>query len=140
MRLRRRAGNTVRPDAPSHTFLNTPNVKRISALTALIAADGATTQHLIQDYKFREINPIARPLVTRGSGGQAAACAIGLVAAVGTSYLFHRKGHHRLEEWTLRLLTAGESTAVMNNMVRSLEEATSTSIWRRRTYDPIPQR
>ena len=106
-------------DAPSHKFFDTHNVVSMSVLTGLIAADGATTQHLIKDYKFREMNPIVRPLVTRGSGGQAAACAMGLGAAVGTSYLFHKTGRHRLEKWTLRLFIAGESAAVINNVVRT---------------------
>jgi hypothetical protein len=130
---------TVRPDAPSHKFFDTRNLKKIGALTVLIATDGATTQHLIQDYKFREMNPIARPFVTRGNGGQAAASALGWAAALGTSYLFHRKGHHRLEEWTLRLLIAGESAAVVNNGVYSFEEITSRSRWRKRKYDFLPQ-
>ena len=110
---------TIQPNAPIHRFSDTHNVVSISTLVILIAADGATTQHLIQDYHFRELDPIVRPLVTRGNGGQAAACAMGLVAAVGTSYLFHQSGRHRFEKWTLRTFIAGESAAVINNVVRT---------------------
>src|SRR5271165_7116802 len=53
---------TLLPDAPSHRFFDAHNVVSMSALTALLAVDGVTTQHLIQDYKFGEMNPIARPL------------------------------------------------------------------------------
>lgn len=115
----RGAGEMRLPDAPSHKFLDTQNMVSMSALTTLVAIDGATTQHLMQDYKFREMNPVARPLVTRGSAGQGVACAVGLSAAVGAAYLLHKRGHHRLERWTLRLSIAGESAAVINNVVKT---------------------
>jgi len=44
---------------------------------------------------------------------------MGLGAAVSAAYLFHKRGHHRLEKWTLRLLIAGESAAVINNVVKT---------------------
>jgi len=110
---------TLLPDAPSHRFFDAHNVVSMSALTALLAVDGVTTQHLIQDYKFGEMNPIARPLVTRGSAGQAVACAMGLGTDVGAAYLFHKRGNHRLEKWTLSLSIAGESAAVINNVVKT---------------------
>jgi hypothetical protein len=114
-----RSGQMLPPDTPSHNFFNAHNVVSMSALTALVAIDGVTTQHLIQDYKFREMNPIARPLVTRGSAGQVAACTMGLGVAVGAAYLFHKRGHYRLEKWTLRLSISAESAAVINNVVKS---------------------
>lgn len=114
-----RFGQMLPMDTPSHKFFNTHNVVGMTVLTALVAVDGVTTQHLIQDYKFREMNPIARPLVTRGSAGQVAACTIGLGAAVSAVYLFHKTGRHRLEKWTLRLFIAGESAAVINNVVKT---------------------
>ena len=114
-----RFGQMLPPDTASHKFFNTHNVVSMSVLTALVAVDGVTTQHLIQDYKFREMNPIARPLVTRGSAGQVAACTMGLGVAVSAAYLFHKRGQHRLEKWTLRLFIAGESAAVINNVVKT---------------------
>lgn len=107
------------PDTPSHQFLDVQNVLSISALTTLVAVDGLTTQHLIQDYKFGEMNPIARPLVKRGTAGQVAACTMGLGAAISAAYFFHKKGRHRLEKWTLRLFIAGEGAAVTNNFVKT---------------------
>jgi hypothetical protein len=112
-------GQIPLPDKPSHKFLDVHNMVSITALTTLVAMDGVTTQHLIQDYKFREMNPIARPLVTRGTAGQVAACSMGLGAAIGAAYLFHKSGRHRLERWTLRLFIAGESAAVINNAVKT---------------------
>ncbi|HVO63781.1 MAG TPA: hypothetical protein VMT53_22850 [Terriglobales bacterium] len=107
------------PDTPSHKFLDAHKVVSISALTTLVAVDGVTTQHLIQDYKYGEMNPIARPLVTRGTAGQVVACSMGLGAAISAAYLFHKRGRHRLEKWTLRLFIAGESAAVINNAVKT---------------------
>ena len=87
----------------------------VGILAGLVAADAVTTQKgLSQGY--RESNPIMRPLVTQGSGGQAAASAIGFGAAVGVVYLLHHTHHYKAERITMRLMVAGEGLVVANNI------------------------
>jgi len=100
------------PDAPSHKFSDKQNVVLLAATSAAIGLDGWSTQRVNPNW---ERNPLARPLVTRGPGGQAAASAIGLSAAVLTAYTFHRMRHHRLERASLWLATAMETSVAINN-------------------------
>jgi len=106
------------PDAPSKTappFWTMEKKINVGILAGLVAADAVTTQKgLSQGY--RESNPIMRPLVTQGSGGQAAASAIGFGAAVGVVYLLHHTHHYKAERITMRLMVAGEGLVVANNI------------------------
>jgi hypothetical protein len=93
-----------------HKFLDKHNVALFAVSTLAIAGDAITTQRVIYPggcgNRFvgcRETDPLARPLVSTGWSGQLAASAIGYGAAMGTAYLFHRTGHHRMERissWT----------------------------------------
>jgi hypothetical protein len=104
------------PDAPSaRKFWTLENKINFSIFAAEVAADAITTQRGL-DRGMREANPLARPLVTHGAGGQAAASAIGMGMALGTAYLLHRTGHYKAERIAVRLMLAGEGFAVGQNI------------------------
>jgi hypothetical protein len=104
------------PEAPSHSFFDVGNMVRVIALGGLLTADGITTQNLIQVQHDGETNPLARPLVMSGTGGQSGACAIGFGVTVETAYLFHKMGHHKLERVTLYFANGLETGAVASNV------------------------
>jgi len=105
------------PDAPSeHRFWTVENKINVGILAGLVAADAVTTQRGLNQ-GLREVNPIMRPLVTRGAAGEAAGSAIGFGAGVGAVYLLHRSHHYKAERITMRLLVAGEGGFVANNLV-----------------------
>ncbi len=104
------------PDAPSHRpFWSVENKVGFSLLGGLIAADAITTQRGLNQ-GFREANPLMRPFVTRGAAGEAMGSALGFGAGVGTAYLLHRTHHYKAERITMRLMVAGESAVVANNI------------------------
>src|SRR5208282_6898958 len=85
------------PDAPSqHPFWTVENKMNVSILAGLVAADGITTQRGLNE-GFREVNPVMRPFVTRGAGGEAVGSALGFGAGVGVAYLLHRSHHYKAE-------------------------------------------
>jgi len=107
------------PDAPSsqqHHFWTFENKVDASILAGLIAADAITTQRGLSE-GFREVNPIMRPFVTRGAAGEAAGSALGFGAGVGIVYLLHRSHHYKAERITMRMIVAGESGFVANNII-----------------------
>ena len=111
------ASSTALPDAPSeHRFWTVENKMNVSILAGLVAADAVTTQRGLNQ-GLREVNPIMRPLVTRGAAGEAAGSALGFGAGVGVVYLLHRSHHYKAERITMRLLVAGEGGFVANNLV-----------------------
>ncbi len=105
------------PDAPSnHRFWTVENKMNVSILAGLVAADAVTTQRGLNQ-GLREVNPIMRPLLTRGAAGEAAGSALGFGAGVGVVYLLHRSHHYKAERITMRLFIAGEAGFVANNLV-----------------------
>src|SRR5438132_13523570 len=61
------------PDAPStRRFWSAENKIDLSIFAGQLAADAITTQRGLSE-GFREVNPMIRPLVTRGVSGQAMA-------------------------------------------------------------------
>ncbi len=106
------------PDAPSQqrSFWTFENNVNASILAGLITADAITTQRGLAQ-GFREANPIMRPFVTRGAAGQAAGSALGFGAGIGVVYLLHRTHHYKAERVTMRLMVAGESGFVANNII-----------------------
>jgi Domain of unknown function (DUF5658) len=105
------------PDRPNqHPFWSTENKVEIGILAGLVAADAVTTQQGLSQ-GLREANPIMRPLVTKGAGGQAAASAMGFGAGVGVVYVLHRTHHYRAERIAMRLIDVGEAGFVANNLV-----------------------
>lgn len=111
------------PDAPSHKLFDDKNVVTISLLTGFVAADGITTQVLISS-GAREWNPVARPFVTRGAGGQTVACGIGLGASLGTAYVLHKTGHHKMEWFALHLSLGIEGAMATGNTLEILKRPT----------------
>jgi hypothetical protein len=106
------------PDAPSqHRFWTVEKKIDVSILAGLMAADGITTQRGLNE-GLREVNPLLRPLVTRGAGGEAVASALGLGAAVGVAYLLHRSHLYKAERVSMWLMVAGEAGFVANNIVQ----------------------
>jgi Domain of unknown function (DUF5658) len=105
------------PDAPSHRpFWTVENKVGFSILGSLVAADAITTQRGLNQ-GFRETNPLMRPFVTRGASGEAVGSALGFGAGLGTVYLLHRTHHYKAERIAMRLIVAGESAVVANNIV-----------------------
>jgi|ERR1039458_1327120 hypothetical protein len=104
-------------DVPSQpSFWTVENKVNIGILAGLVAADGITTQRGLNE-GLREVNPVMRPFVTRGAGGEAVGSALGFGAGVGIVYLLHRSHHYRAERITMRLIVAGEAGFVANNMI-----------------------
>jgi hypothetical protein len=104
------------PAAPSaHKFWSTENKIDFSIFAGQLAADAITTQRGLSS-GFREMNPLMRPLVTRGAAGQATASALSFGAGLGTVYLLHVTHHYRAERITLRLILAGEGALVGHNI------------------------
>jgi len=106
------------PDAPSqrHPFWTLQNKVNVGILAGLIAADAITTQRGLNQ-GLHETNPIMRPFVTRGAAGEAAGSALGFGVSVGVVYLMHRTHHYKAERFTMRMMVAGESGFVANNIV-----------------------
>ena len=104
------------PDAPStRRFWSAENKIELSIFAGQLAADAITTQKGLSE-GFREVNPLMRPLVTRGVAGQATASALSFGAGLGTVYLLHVTHHYRAERITLRLILAGEGALVGHNI------------------------
>ncbi|HKM46070.1 MAG TPA: DUF5658 family protein [Terriglobales bacterium] len=109
-------GSSTLPDAPSQQrFWTVENKVNVSLLAGLIAVDAVTTQRGLNQ-GLREVNPIMRPFVTRGAAGEAAGSALGFGAGVGVVYLLHRCHHYKAERITMRMIVAGESGFVANNL------------------------
>ena len=106
------------PDAPSQQrhFWTLENKVSVGVLAGLITADAITTQRGLNQ-GLRETNPLMRPFVTRGVAGQAAGSALGFGAGVGVVYLLHRTHHYKAERIAMRMIVAGESGFVANNIV-----------------------
>jgi hypothetical protein len=111
------SGSSALPDAPSQRpFWTVENRVSVSILAGLVAADAFTTQRGLNQ-GLREVNPVMRPFVTRGAAGEAAGSALGFGAGVGIVYLLHRSHHYKAERITMRLIVAGESGFVANNII-----------------------
>ncbi|MGA3106287.1 MAG: DUF5658 family protein [Terriglobales bacterium] len=113
------ASSSGLPDAPSsssHPFWTFENKLNVGLLAGLIAADAITTQRGLNE-GMREANPVMRPFVTRGAGGEAVGSALGFGAGVGVVYLLHRSHHYKAERISMRMIVAGEGAFVANNIV-----------------------
>ena len=99
------ASSSGLPDAPSsssHPFWTFENKLNVGLLAGLIAADAITTQRGLNE-GMREANPVMRPFVTRGAGGEAVGSALGFGAGVGVVYLLHRSHHYKAERISMRI-------------------------------------
>lgn len=97
-------------------FWSMENRVQFGILAGLITADAITTQRGLSQGR-REMNPIMRPFVTRGAAGEAAGSALGFGAGVGVVYMLHRTHHYKAERITMRMIVAGESAVVANNIL-----------------------
>ncbi len=104
------------PDAPStRKFWTLENRINFSIFATELAADAITTQRGL-NRGMREANPLARPFVTHGAGGQAAASTIGFGMGVGAAYWLHRTHHYKAERIAVRVMLAAEGIAVGQNI------------------------
>lgn len=105
------------PDAPApRPFWTVENKVGFSALGMLVAGDAITTQRGLNQ-GLREANPLMRPFVTRGAGGEALGSALGFGAGVGVVYMLHQTHHYKAERIAMRLIVGGEGVVVANNIV-----------------------
>jgi hypothetical protein len=104
------------PNARFHAkFLDKTNIVLLGATTGLIVWDSVQTRQ-IQAHHGGESNPLARPFVTRGWGGQMAGSVISLTSCIALSYLFHRTRHHKLERAVPMVLIGTEIGAITSNV------------------------
>ena len=104
----------------THKFFDRGNKIRLGILAGIVASDGISTQEIMQGGGlWREVNPLARPFVNQGAPGQFAASVLGYGFSVGTSYLLHKTGHHRLEKLMLDASIGIETEVVASNLIWS---------------------
>jgi hypothetical protein len=102
----------------THRFFDHGNKLRAGILAGLVAADGISTQGILHGAgQWREMNPLARPFVNQGAPGQLAASVLGYGFSLGTSYLLHRTGHHKLEKLLLDASIGVEAETVSSNLI-----------------------
>jgi hypothetical protein len=102
----------------SHRFFDRGNKTRMGILAGLIAADGISTQEILNSGgHWREMDPLARPFVSHGATGQLAASVVGYGFSIGTSYLLHKTGHHKLEKLMLDASIGVETEVVSSNLI-----------------------
>jgi hypothetical protein len=105
------------PDASSRkSFWTIENKVNVSILAGLVTADAITTQRGLNQ-GLREANPLMRPFVTNGAGGEVLGSALGFGAALGAVYLLHQTHHYRVERVVMRLTVAAEGGFVANNII-----------------------
>jgi hypothetical protein len=110
--------NPAGPESSSHKFFDHGNGLRMGILAGVVAADGISTQKILNGGgQWREVNPLARPFVNQGAAGQLAASVVGYGFSLGTSYLLHKTGHHKLEKLMLDASIGVESETVASNLI-----------------------
>ncbi|MGA9041511.1 MAG: hypothetical protein WB421_13320 [Terriglobales bacterium] len=109
---------TQKSPASAHRFFDHDNSIRMGILGGLIAADGISTQEILNSGgHWREMNPLARPFVNKGAPGQLAASVLGCGFSVGSAYLLHKTGHHKLEKLMLNASIGVETATVSSNLI-----------------------
>ncbi|HTC95883.1 MAG TPA: hypothetical protein VK699_20750 [Terriglobales bacterium] len=104
------------PEAPSHRFFDKTNLWLHLGAVSAETADLITTRRVIQ-LGGREGDPLARPFVRAGIGGQMVGTyVLGEGSSVLASYLLHRSGHHRLERFVPIAVSIVESLAAASNI------------------------
>ena len=104
-------------EPPSHKFFDRTNITLTVIESGALLADGIYTQRGLRRYPetSREVDPLARPFVSRGWPGQILGGTIVVAADVGVRYWLHRKKRHRLERLVpLILITYGTIGAIHN--------------------------
>lgn len=102
--------------SPTHSFFDKANVRLFVAESLAQTGDLITTHRIIAA-GGKEADPLARPFVNAGIGGQmVGSYVVGTGGTMLASYLLHRSGHHRLERWAPLFVTALESAATASNI------------------------
>jgi hypothetical protein len=110
--------NQTMSETSTHRFFDRGNKIRMGILAGLVAADGISTQEILNTGgHWREMNPLARPFVSKGAPGQFAASILGYGFSMGTSYLLHKTGHHKLEKLMLDASIGVETETVSSNLI-----------------------
>jgi|ERR1035438_9091449 hypothetical protein len=91
-----------------------------TGLVAESIMDSYTTQVMLHR-GYGELNPLARPLVTRGNAGQVAACGLGVGSVLAVQYLLYHKGHRKAANWAGRLALIAEGVNV-GRQIKLLKE------------------
>jgi hypothetical protein len=101
---------------PAHPFFDKTNLRLFAIESLAQTGDLITTRRIIAQ-GGKEADPLARPFVSAGIGGQmVGSYVVGTGGTMLASYLLHRSGHHRLERWTPLFITAIESLATASNI------------------------
>lgn len=105
------SGPEVQPHIPkSHSFWDCKNRALFGSVAALGLADFFVTRSNLSA-GGRELNPMTRVWGT-SNAGLAVNFSLETGAIIGTSYLFHRKGHHKLERFTPVVNVAASASAI----------------------------
>ncbi|MBS1815220.1 MAG: hypothetical protein JSS87_10130 [Acidobacteria bacterium] len=107
-------GNTQQKFVP-HAFWDHKNKVLFAVSLTGQAADAITTQRGLSHGR-REVNPIARPFVQQGWGGQIGLAVIVNGAQLGVMYLAHRRGHHRVERVLPVVVGLASGAAAYSNL------------------------
>lgn len=108
------------PNAPSaelavpRIYWDRENTLLFALHAGLEAADFSLTHRALARGSV-ELNPIARPFTSMGTGGQIAFFTGGTAATLGISYWLHRRGHHRLERIVSIYAIADSASGVIHN-------------------------
>jgi hypothetical protein len=100
------------PNAPSHhRFWDRGNKTLFLIHAGLETADFVATHHNIS-HGGRELNPMGKALCESGTAGQVVFFAGRTAGVLGTSYLLHKTGHHKLERVFLIVANADSAFGV----------------------------
>jgi hypothetical protein len=90
----------------THTFFSAENIGLFIFLAIAMAADGYSTQRFLSPEiqakhgnKLYELNPLARPFVTKGILGQAFISSVGFLVTLGVAFLLHHFNYHNTEQF-----------------------------------------
>jgi hypothetical protein len=104
------------PQAPSHRFFDRTNLMLHLGVIAGETGDLISTRSILEA-GGSEANPIAKPLMRAGLGGEMLATyGLGEGTALLGSYLLHRSGHHRLERFVPFAAIVVEGLATASNI------------------------
>ena len=102
--------------AVAHDFFDQTNLRLFVAESLAQTGDLITTHKIIAQ-GGKEADPLARPFVSAGIGGQmVGSYVVGTGGTMLASYLLHRTGHHRLERWAPVLTAVVEGLATASNI------------------------
>lgn len=96
--------------AQEHSFFDRGGKAALVGTLGMEAADAWATHRNSELTRFTELDPVARPFVTRGTPALAGYFAVDAGLKIGTAYVLHRLHHHKLER-IYEVLGIADSTA-----------------------------